>query len=424
MQRVEDHRTASLPRQRGEAPQQLLGRRPLGSGERFEQVARRCRRRASRCSSAAGRATAPADVRPVRSPWLPSGYRRRRSSRTFSRWTSRSRIQRCYKLVESSVTQRTARSIKRAQAAGFGSGTSSASSTPRPTSAAQRKTTSESMSASGSSELGPLKLPVDRAPLVELRGLEVTQPLLDVVIDPGGGGTLHDEGAQRGTRPVTLRLRRQRLRQPPLLAPLWGLEVGGELFVHRRDEQVGLVAEVAVDRAAAELGPAREIAHRHRPVSVLDEEVARRPDQRRTRRARLVGPGSALSLARGPRHGGVMLTTTTLLQRRLRCDSPDRQEPARGCRAVRAEHGGGDDARRSIAVEPTGLDLVGRGVQDGVERRDQPVGREIVTELAGVAQRGRRSRAPALPGPPNAPRAPSSRAVPSRPRPGGFLTGP
>ena len=150
VQRVQDHRTASLPRQRDEARQQLLGRRPLGFGERGQQVARDAE---GEHLDARGELVEPRLQRVVArrvARGLPMGVDVDDHPGPLSLGRPRARIQRCYEAVEPSVAERTTLSIRRAQADGFGSGTSSASRTPRPISAAQRKTTRVSMSASGS----------------------------------------------------------------------------------------------------------------------------------------------------------------------------------------------------------------------------------------------------------------------------------
>ena len=149
VQGVEDYGTASLPRSATRLPSNSSDDGRADSGSVASKSPRR-QRRASRCSWGAGRATAPAGGPLARGPWLPNGCQRRRSSWTSLALGASARIQRCYEDVEPSVVERTTLSIRRAQADGFGSGTSSASRTPRPISAAQRKTTRVSMSASGS----------------------------------------------------------------------------------------------------------------------------------------------------------------------------------------------------------------------------------------------------------------------------------
>ena len=91
-----------------------------------------------------------------------------------------------------------------------------------------------SMSASGSRCSVTVEAPGHRAPLVELRGCRLWNCRLTSPSTRAAAAPSTMRARQRGTRPVALRLRRQRLRQPPLLAPLWRLELGSELLVHRR----------------------------------------------------------------------------------------------------------------------------------------------------------------------------------------------
>src|SRR5436190_2850444 len=122
--------------------------------------------------------------------------------------------------------------------------------------------------------LGSLQLPIDGAPLVELGGLQRAEPLFDVVVDACCGGTLDDQRAQRRPRPVLARLRGEVVRQLEIPPALRHFEFGDELLADGGDEEVRLVAEMTVDRAARELCTAREVAHRDCAVPVLDEEVA------------------------------------------------------------------------------------------------------------------------------------------------------
>src|SRR5262245_66444853 len=56
------------------------------------------------------------------------------------------------------------------------------------------------------------------------------------------------------------------------------------------DEQLPLRSEVAVDRALGELRSFRDVAHRHRVVTPLDEESAGRVEQQPPSARRLRGP--------------------------------------------------------------------------------------------------------------------------------------
>ena len=97
--------------------------------------------------------------------------------------------------------------------------------------------------------------------------------------------------------------------------------------------------------------------------------------------------------------------------------------PVSGRRPVGPEQRCGDDPCSFVRVQPTGFDLVGSGVERGVEHRDEPLGGEVRAERARAPEHRRGSCGPGPRARRRAPRARPAGEAPSRRRPPGFPNG-